>query len=113
MTTRLMPLMLVAALLACGSGCAKKPDWVQQTLVTVDVTGTWLGSCRGRSFSIPTIGMILAQSGSKVTGQGNTPGSTSVRWGAEGSINGDVFRFNPQSGPGEFQVNGDEMSGSL
>jgi len=37
MATRLMPLMLVAALVACGSGCAK-PDWIQDTLVTVDVT---------------------------------------------------------------------------
>jgi len=26
---------------AMGSGCAK-PDWIQQTLVTVDVTGTWV-----------------------------------------------------------------------
>ena len=32
---------LVAAMLA--SGCAK-PDWIEQTLVTVDVTGTWVGS---------------------------------------------------------------------
>jgi len=34
------PLVLVAAVLACSSGRAK-PDWIQQTLVTVDVTGTW------------------------------------------------------------------------
>jgi hypothetical protein len=26
---------------ALVSGCAK-PDWVEQTLVTVDVTGTWV-----------------------------------------------------------------------
>jgi hypothetical protein len=32
--------------LVLGSGCAK-PDWIQSTLVTVDVTGTWLG-VRGR-----------------------------------------------------------------
>jgi len=49
-TTRLVPLnvplMLVATVLVCGSGCAK-PDWIQQTLVTVDVTGTWVGSIGG------------------------------------------------------------------
>ena len=28
MTTRLMPFMLVAAVIACASGCAK-PDWIQ------------------------------------------------------------------------------------
>ena len=28
--------------LACGSGCAR-PDWIEQTLVTVDVTGTLAG----------------------------------------------------------------------
>ena len=51
MTTRLMPLMLVAVVLACGSGCAK-PDWIQQTLVTVDVTGTWVGTI-GRGGATP------------------------------------------------------------
>ena len=38
MTIRFIPLMVVAALLACVPGCAK-PDWIQQTLVTADVTG--------------------------------------------------------------------------
>jgi hypothetical protein len=32
--------LILMAVLACGSGCAKS-DWIQQTLVTVDVTGTW------------------------------------------------------------------------
>ena len=40
--------ILVAAL-AGGSGCAR-PDWIEQTLVTVDVTGTWRGPrMRGRA----------------------------------------------------------------
>jgi len=30
--------VILVAVLAFGSGCAK-PDWIQQTLVTVDVTG--------------------------------------------------------------------------
>ena len=37
--------ILVAAL-ACVSGCAR-PDWIEQTLVTVDVTGTWEGFVAG------------------------------------------------------------------
>ena len=32
--------VILVAVLAFGSGCAK-PDWIEQTLVTVDVTGTW------------------------------------------------------------------------
>jgi hypothetical protein len=39
MVRRTLALALLATL-ALGSGCAK-PDWIQQTLVTVDVTGTW------------------------------------------------------------------------
>jgi hypothetical protein len=38
MVRRTIALALLATL-ALGSGCAK-PDWIQQTLVTVDVTGT-------------------------------------------------------------------------
>ena len=34
-------LMLVVGLALAG--CAR-PDWIEQTLVTVDVTGTWVGS---------------------------------------------------------------------
>jgi len=33
--------VILVTVLVFGSGCAK-PDWIQQTLVTVDVTGTWL-----------------------------------------------------------------------
>ena len=39
MTTKMIPLVLVVALVL-GSSCAK-PDWIEQTLVTADVTGTW------------------------------------------------------------------------
>ena len=35
--------ILIAATLASGSGYAKS-DWIDRTLVTVDVTGTWTGS---------------------------------------------------------------------
>jgi hypothetical protein len=34
--------LLVAAVLAVGSGCAKT-DWIDRTLVTTDLTGIWTG----------------------------------------------------------------------
>ena len=34
--------ILVMAAFAVIGGCAK-PDWIERTLVTVDVTGTWHG----------------------------------------------------------------------
>jgi hypothetical protein len=36
--------ILMAAALAIGSGCATPPDWIERTLVTVDVTGSWYGT---------------------------------------------------------------------
>src|SRR5262252_7311213 len=70
MTRRYTRLMLVVALSV--SGCAK-PDWIQQTLVTVDVTGTWVGSCAGTGqYTIPLIEMTLEQRGPRVTGDGRT-----------------------------------------
>src|SRR5262249_17137357 len=94
----------------CASGCAK-PDWIQQTLVTVDVTGTWVG--RGGDATL-----ILEQQGPKVTG------SVDVRAGflgrlsgaIEGSVTGEGFHFKQTSGTdprveGEMTVSGDEMIG--
>jgi hypothetical protein len=106
--------VMLVAVLALGSGCAK-PDWIQQTLVTVDVTGAWSGDCiRGGAGGIPggIIEMTLEQSGTKVTGQTRT--SPSRSWGIDGTINGDVFRFSTQAGvSGELQVRGDEMGGQV
>ena len=53
-------LVILVAVLALGSGYAKS-DWIQQTLVTADVTGTWVG--RGGAL-VPK----LEQQGSKITG---------------------------------------------
>jgi len=49
--------MVVVTMLA--SGCTK-PDWIQQTLVTVDVTGTWVVT------EGPRVELKLEQRGSKV-----------------------------------------------
>src|SRR5262245_1265946 len=99
MTTRLMSLVLVMAMLAIGSGCAKS-DWIQQTLVTVDVTGTW------RPATGVTLTLVLEQQGSRVTGTMLVPASSSSTGTAiEGTIAGDVFRFR--------QVTGTALTGEM
>src|SRR5215471_16636738 len=110
MTIRVMPLMLVAALLACASSCAK-PDWIQDTLVTVDVTGTWV-----RTEGAP-VELKLEQRGSKVTGSIHMRNAAGLDFSGtlEGSVAGDVFRFKQTSGsnyPVEavMTVSGDEMT---
>ncbi len=40
----LLVLLVGLATIACG--CAR-PDWIESTLVTVDVSGTWTGSWQG------------------------------------------------------------------
>src|SRR5215470_19526872 len=122
MTTRLMPLMLVAALLACGAGCAK-PDWVQQTLVTADVTGLWVGSYNRPGGGVGFEARLeLAQQGGKVTGTFRVVGAAvPAQMGAarsgpiDGSVAGDVFTFTQSNGPvvGEMTVSGDEMTGYM
>jgi hypothetical protein len=97
--------------LVVSLGCAKS-DWIQQTLVTVDVTGTWEGS-RGRGGSAYSGGIViftLQQNGPKVTGQLRSPEGGSFP--IEGTVNGDVFSFHSGPWKGELQVSGDEMRGS-
>jgi hypothetical protein len=100
--------------LALWSGCAR-PDWIQQTLVTVDVTGTWLG--RGDSLELK-----LEQQGSKVTGSIVVIGAQyfvpRISGPIDGSVAGDVFRFKQTGGSdvrfeGEMTVSGDEMTGNV
>jgi hypothetical protein len=54
-------ILMLAVGLAFGCGCAR-PDWIEQTLVTVDVTRTWRNA-EGGLFELK-----LVQQGSKVTG---------------------------------------------
>ena len=102
--------LAIGFLVLITAGCAR-PDWIEQTLVTVDVTGVWRGtSVDGR---LESIQLTLQQSGSKVTGQ--LKGVASGQDGPiEGTVSGDIFRFrSPRAGvTGELQVNGDEMTGS-
>jgi len=102
--------LLVVAAVAVGSGCTKQ-DWIDRTLVTVDVTGVWE---RAGSSSIQ---LELKQQGANVSGylrlygHAGTPSSGNI----EGSVAGDTFRFRQVNGPGEGEmtVSGDEMAGQI
>jgi len=104
-----VPLGLVAALLACGAGCAK-PDWIEQTLVTVDVTGTW------RSTEGSLVEFALEQQGLKVTGSMEWRRLTGAISGLiDGTVAGDTFSFRLRNSDmaGDLKVNGDEMTGEI
>jgi hypothetical protein len=108
-------LALVAAELLLGSGCASRPDWIEATLVTVDVSGVWSGDAPGVPAGVPFV-LELTQEGSKVTGSMRISGLYG-RYGGpvEGRVNGDLFQFWQLNNPikGEATVDGDEMKGQL
>jgi hypothetical protein len=117
--------LLAMVTLAFGSACAKQ-DWIDRTLVTVDVTGAWQGTYRQISGVSGGTGgdavLVLQQRGAKVTGEmklftgsASVPGMSSQGMQIEGAVSGDTFTFHEVTGAqtrGEFQVNGDEMIGS-
>jgi hypothetical protein len=95
-----------------GSACARH-DWIEETLVTVDVTGVWRGdSGRGGSaYGGGSIELTLEQNGPKVTGQVRSFAGGHVP--IEGTVNGDKLSLHNAKGfTAELQVNGDEMTGS-
>jgi hypothetical protein len=117
--------LLIAAALLLGSGCAKQ-DWIDRTLVTVDVTGTWEGSVSG----VPGYGsprdllFELVQQGATVKGFMRLPsgGSSSAAGYSrvnpgpiDGTVAGDALRFRltNSSLEGELTVSGDEMNGTV
>jgi hypothetical protein len=108
----------VAAGLLVGSGCASRPDWIEATLVTVEVSGTWWGTLltSGGGPNITTyVELKLDQRGALVTGIMRGRGATRFDGPVEGSVAGDVLRFQRADGRlrGEATVNGDEMAGSF
>ena len=118
---------LTVAALAFGAGCAKS-DWIERTLVTVDVTGTWSGRVAAGTGALTgplgTFWFVLEQQGATVKGfvQYEGGGSPALLAGAtpiEGTVTGDVFRFKsrisgpPRTSEGELTVAGDEMSGQV
>jgi len=105
---------LVAAALAFGFGCAR-PDWIQGTLVTVDVTGVWVGSTGKGDREVR---LELEQQGPKVKGYFRPlgPGLAVHPWfegPIDGALGGDVFSFRLTNGTmeGDMTVSGDEMTG--
>jgi len=131
-----MRAMWVFVALVFASSCAVQKDWIDRTLVTVDVTGVWEGTFTGTGGS-GSVRFVLQQQGPKVTGEmkipavptvptappeGRPPPSVSARridaeggLRIEGTVSGDTFTFQFVKAPygsGEFQVNGDEMIGS-
>jgi len=120
MTRRYTRLMLVVALALAG---CTKPDWIEQTLVTVDVTGVWVGSSNRSGFGGSFEARLeLEQQGPKVHGKLLTVGTAvpqpltpALFHLIEGTVAGDVFSFKQTNGviDGEMKVSGDDMSGYL
>ena len=107
--------ILVAALVL-GSGCARK-DWIEQTLVTADVAGVWVGSV-GMGNVAREIRLELEQQDAKVTGYCRRLGAGTgvhplLEGPLEGAVGGDVlsFRLVNSSAEGTMTVSGDEMTG--
>jgi hypothetical protein len=109
--------VILAVVPVIGSGCAR-PDWIERTLVTVDVTGTWEGVPDVRR---SWIRLKLEQQGSRVTGSLERPGTTDYycfnapSGPIAGTLTGDVFNFRQTNGvvAGELTVSGDEMTGDI
>jgi len=112
--------MITAVALMWGVGCVRS-DWIDRTLVTVDVTGTWQGRGLAKTAGGGTTMMSLELQQEAATAKGSmiTTGFIAVGIGlsgpVEGSIAGDVFTFKQTNGPltGEFTVSGDEMTGRV
>ena len=109
--------LLLATLLAVSAGCART-DWIDRTLVTVDVTGVWTGGPGRSGASTSVLQLELEQQGSTVKGfirlrEMNAGGGFSGP--IDGTIAGDVFRFSGARAQweGELTVSGDEMVGLM
>jgi hypothetical protein len=90
-------------------GCARS-DWVESTLVTVDVTGHWTGY--GGAYPIE---LVLRQRGAIVQGELTAAGPAQGVGPVEGTLSGDVLRLRQMNGTYLFNLTaaGDEMTGSL
>ena len=117
--------VLITATLALCSGCARA-DWIDRTLVTVDVTGVWTGRAyipHAVTGLIIDMRLELQQEGPKVKGSIRPSGSIPWRTldpspasgSLEGTVAGDVFEFKEASGhlTGRLTVGGDEMTGEV
>jgi hypothetical protein len=70
--------MLLTMVIAIDSGCVTRADWIERTLVTVDVTGVWQGiSEAGMGGGNVALWLDLRQEGPKVTGSARPEGGLS------------------------------------
>jgi hypothetical protein len=109
MTTRRQ---LIGLLVLALAGCARS-DWIESTLVTVDVTGEWVGT-NSQAGGITNLYLSARHAGAKVTGQLTTSGWNAAQFpGGEiiGTVSGDVFRFVAGGRRFRLVVTGDEMRG--
>jgi hypothetical protein len=115
---------LIAAVLFLSPGCVKQPDWIESTLVTVDVTGVWEGTAPSPTLTRGGVAtrayFDLEQEGPQVKGKFQLGFAPYGRFSGplEGRVGGDVFHFRVIGGQGEIStgevtVNGDEMEGTL
>jgi|SRR5215475_5084862 len=112
---RLAAFGVTTLLLVFGASGCPRSDWIQSTLVTVDVTGVWRGNVtRPGSYGPGSLELVLQQNGPKVTGQLSFSPGPAKNEPIEGTIAGDVLRFQTAKKQitGELQVNGDDMVGS-
>jgi hypothetical protein len=105
--------LLIATTLAIA-GCANS-DRIEQTPLTVDVSGIWSGVVEGAGTDVS---FDLEQHGSTVEGaMEGEAGEMRVAGGSTivGIIAGDVFQFKNTRGDvqGELQISGDEMTGTM
>ena len=119
--------VFIAGALVFGSGCAQT-DWIDRTLVTVDLAGVWSGKAyiaHAETGLLIDVRMELEQKGPKVMGSIRPSGA--IPWrnvdrspttgSLEGTVAGDVFEFRETNGhvTGRLTVggDGDEMSGEV
>jgi hypothetical protein len=108
--------VILAAALASGSGCARG-DWIERTLLTVNVTGVWYGELR-TAVQRMELSIDLRQEGPAVEGsllgKGFVPVLLrDVPGRVEGTVRGQAFEVRRTDGPlrAEMTVTGDEMTG--
>ena len=99
-----------------SAGCAKS-DWIERTLVTVDVTGEWFGTM-GKAPVTSEARLVAKQQGTKVTGYFRPlldyPGWTVKPGPIDGNIAGDAFHFQMVDGSvADLTISGDEMRGTI
>ena len=109
--------LLATAMVLGASGCAEK-DWIDRTLVTVDVTGVWIGGPGGSGAGTRYLQLELEQQGATVKGfirVREATGGGSASGPIDGTVAGDVFHFSGARGQweGQLTVSGDEMVGQI